>query len=429
MARAELRPKLALDTWAKIMGVNPLHFNGVFIPNDPPAVCEQPWLQFAWQTADRVGREELSRAITQAEADMERHLKYRLVPDWEEDEWHPTVRPMRPDLFNLSSTDIRGFAQAVKATWGHLVSGGIKASAILSDGLGAAVAYSDPDGDTYKELATVTATVVAGQDPCEIRVYMPISNPMVLSAPEDQWEIRPISVSITGTTATILFRREQAVLPQLQMDTIPPADDSHLRGVDGTADANFLETVDVYRVYNDPQTQVTLMWEARGIGCDACNGSGCNQCEYAAQTGCLSARGDIKQSMVGYRPATWNATTEVFDVAALSVARQPDVVRLWYYAGLREKTLACPLLEMSRDWARTVAYYATALLDRQVCACENVHTNVEYWQDDRAIRGKEGLNIPTRMLDNPFGTRRGAIYAWERVMGAGAAIGQAAISI
>ncbi|KKK52732.1 hypothetical protein LCGC14_3101930, partial [marine sediment metagenome] len=31
MARSEKKPKLPLDTWAKLMGVNPLHFNGVYI--------------------------------------------------------------------------------------------------------------------------------------------------------------------------------------------------------------------------------------------------------------------------------------------------------------------------------------------------------------------------------------------------------------
>lgn len=407
------------------MGINPLHFNGVYIENNPPAVCEQPWLQFAWQTADRVGREELSRAIAQAEADIERHLRYRLVPTWELNEWHETVRPMRRDLFNLTSTDIRGFAQAVKADWGHMITGGIRSKEILDDGLDAAIVYADPDGDSYDEVATITVTVAAGQDPCELRVYMPISNSLVLTGAEDQWEIRPIDVSIAGTVATIRFRREQAVLPERQLDLVPPADDSHLRGVDGSDDANFLEEVDVYRVYNDPQTQVTMMWEMLGVGCDNCSGAGCNQCEYSTQAACFTARGDIRQSLIAYRPGVWNSTTLVFDAAALAVSRAPDIVRLWYYAGLRDPSSDCAINEMSGEWARTVAYYAAAILDRQVCACENIHSNIEYWQDDRAVRGTEGLNIPTRMLDNPFGTRRGALYAWERVKSAGAAIGQA----
>lgn len=427
MARAEVRPKLPLDTWAKLLGVNPIHFNGVFITDRPPAVCEQPWLQFSWQTSDRVGREEIAYAILQAEADIERHLGYRLLPQWEEDEWHDTVRPARKDLFNLSSTDIRGFAQALKADWGHMITGGSRVNELLD--ADAAIVYSDEDGDSYDELATVTVAVVAGQDPCEIRVFFPVSNGMVATGAEDQWEIRPVNVSISALVATITFRREQVTLPEKQLDIVPDADDSHLRGLEGTDDANFLTLVDVYRTYNDPQTQVLMMWESLGLGCVNCSGVGCAQCQYKTQTGCFTARGDIKQGLIGYRPATWDGTDLEFDPAALTVARQPDIVRLWYYAGLREKSLSCSILEMSREWQQVVARYATAILDRMVCACTNVHSNVEYWQQDLAIQGTEKLSVPSRLLDNPFGTRRGAVQAWQKVISSRSAIGRAVISV
>lgn len=428
MSRATVLTKLPLEEWARIMGLSPIHFNGVFIPNFTPAICESPWLQFAWQTADRVGREEVARAIAQAEADIERHVGYRLVPTWEEDEWQQTVRPMRKDLTNLTSTEIRGYAQAVQAEWGHMITGGVRASEVIE--ADAAVTYSDPDGDGYDEVATVTVTVTSGQDPCDVRIYFPVSNPLVLASPEDQWEIRPIDVTIAGTTATIRFRRELGVLPELQLDTAPAADDSHLRGVDGTDDPSFITTVDVYRIYNDPQTQVLMMWEGIGIGCPACNGAGCLQCQYTTQTGCFTARGDIKQSIIGYRPGVWNLVTEVFDPLALAIARQPDIVRLWYYAGLREKTLTCSTRQMSPEWQRVVAQYAAAILDRQVCACENVHANVEFWQKNMAMRGTtEGLSMPTALLDNPFGTRRGAIQAWQKVISHKAAIGRAVLPL
>lgn len=416
MARAEVRPKLPLDTWFKLMGLNPLHANGIYIEDRPPAVCESPWLQFAWQSGDRVGREELAEAIAQAEADIEAYLGYRLLPSWEEDEWHATIRPLRKDLFNITGTDIRGFAQTVQAKWGHMVSGGVRASAPLVDGVDAPlVSWTSPDGDDYNELGTVTATVDAGQDPCEIRMYFPVSNVMVGTGGGDQWEIRPINVSIAGTTVTITFRRELCVKPELQLDIVPPADDSHLRGVDGLVDANFLDVFDVYRVRNDPQTQALIHWEPLGIGCDSCNGTGCAACEYAVQTACLIARGDLKNSLMAYKPATWNAATASFDSDELTVARQPDGTRLWYYAGLREQGLSCPTVEMTPYWQRIVAYYASAVLDRMVCACTNVHEFVEYWQKDMAISGEEGFRIPDSVLDNPFGTRRGALYAWQRV--------------
>ena len=80
MARAETITKLPLDRWAALMGINPTHFNGVYVPSAEPTVCEQPWLAFAWQAANRVGREEVAEAIASAEADLEGDLRYRLIP-------------------------------------------------------------------------------------------------------------------------------------------------------------------------------------------------------------------------------------------------------------------------------------------------------------------------------------------------------------
>lgn len=425
MARATTKTKLSLDRWAAIIGIHPAHFNGVFFGNSP-SVCQQPWLQQPWQAQDRVGREEVARAIAQAEADIEYHLGYRLLPDWEVDEWQLTERLWRKELSNLSVTDIRGMAQTVEAKWGYLISGGIRSSddPLEADAI---ITYSDEDGDDYREIATIEVTVDAGQDPCELRVYYPVSNAMVLTGGEDQWEIRPINVSISGVTATIRFRREQCVLPQLVSDYFPAADDDHLRGVDGvteTPETQFLLTVDVYRVYNDPQTQVSFLWEPFGSGC-GCNNAGCIACAYNTQTGCLMLRSEPRQSIVSYHPATWNADDEDFDAAAWAVNRQPNLARLFYYAGWRDKRQACPTVRMDPEWERTVAYYAAALLDRPICECNNIRAWVDHWQKDLAIRGDEGLQVSPGDLDNPFGTRRGAVYAWKRVNREGAAVGRA----
>lgn len=413
MARATARTKLPLDRWAALIGINPMHFNGVYVRS--PSTCEQPWLQYPYQTADRVSREEVAIAIAHAEAMIERHLRYRLLPMWETDEWHETIRPNLPELHNVSLSDLRGYSPTVQAKHGHFISGGVRAATLIE--AGAAIAYTDPDGDSYSEVATVTVTVDSGQDGCELRVYFPVSNTMVATGGEDQWEIKPVSVSVSGTTATITFRREQAVLPELQADLVPPTDDSHLRGVDGTDNDNFLVTVDVYRVYNDPQTQTTFLWEPFESDDDS-PGS------YITQTGFLMVRNDSRLSMVGYRAATWNATTSAFVAAEWSRQRVPDIVRLWYYAGLRNKELDCPVVTMDPDWERTVAYLAAALLDRPICECNNVQAWVAHWQRDLAIAGEEeGLSISPADLDSQFGTRRGAVAAWRRVTGEDGAVG------
>lgn len=394
------------------MGIHPLHGNGVFLQNRPPNVCAQPWLQYEWQTPDRVSREEVARAIAEAESNIEEELGYRLLPSWEEDEWQLTARTPTPELIRMVSIDVKAKAQVVQADWGYLVSGGVRASELVD--AAATIIWSDEDGDGYDETGTITVAIVAGTPLQELHVYYPGQGGT------EEWEIKPLLTwtNPTAIQATLTFRREQCVLPNLFELIAVPADDSHIRGVDGDLDANFLTTVDVYRVYNDPQTQVTFLWEPFGTGaCSSCNGSGCNVCAYSAQMGCLMLRSQPRQSIVSFRPANWDADVLDFVDAGFTVERQPDIARLYYYAGWRDKSRPYPSIQMDSAWERCVAYYAAAMLDRPVCECNNVHAWVERWRRDVARPGEEGLRATEAQLNNPFGTRMGALYAWNRVKG------------
>lgn len=395
------------------MGLNPLHFNGAYVRN--VTVCGQPWLQYPWQAVDRVGREEVAQAIAQAESDMEQHLHFRLLPSWERDERHKPIRPNQRELHNLSNTELRGYAQALQTNFGHFQGGGIRSKELVQADV--AVVLTDEDGDGYFETATFTlATTLT--DPCELALYYPVTEAMVPAAGDsmhDSWEIRPAKVSITGGTATIRTRREQLIKPSLQLDTVPPADDSHMRGIDGSLDNNFVTVADVYRIYHDPQLQVQFLWEPGG--CAACSGGGCEQCAFQVQYGCLMMREDPRDGFVSYRPTVWNSETLMMDGAALARGTQPDILRLYYYAGWRDNSKACSRVDMDDYWERSVAYYAAALLDRPICECNNMRAFVGHWQEDLAITraGGETHRIAEDDLNNPFGTTRGAVFAWKRV--------------
>lgn len=408
MSSASTLTKLPIYRWAQIMGIHPLHFCGVYV--NAPTVCSQPWMKYAHQANDRVGREDIAMAIAEAEANLERYLGYRVLPSWEVDEWQPSERPWRPELFNLSVTDLRGFQQVTQADWGYIVAGGVRLKTLIDDAV--AIVYTDNDGDGYAETATIT-TAVTFTAADELAIYFPVAGP-VLSAGADEWRVRPIRASISGGVATIALRREQLVAPAQQETIVPDAGDSHMRGVDGLVNGNFVTTVDVYRVRNDPQQQAYFLWEPRG--CEACNGTGCTICSFATQTGCLLPRDKPRQSIVAYRPATWNATTLVFDTAAWAVGRQPDLIRLWYYAGWQARDRAFPLRDMDTMFEHMIAYYAAGLLERPICECNNVRAFVEKWQADMAVE-PEGVQykIREKELENPFGTTRGALYAWRRV--------------
>ena len=223
MAFAEQRTKLPLDRWFRIMGINPIHANSVVGPKQP-TVCAAIWYQYEWSSADRVSREEVARAIAQAESNIEEMVGYRLLPTFERDEWRPTARTPKPEWLRLGAQDVRGFAQSVEARWGYVRAGGVEGKTLIE--AGAAITWTDEDGDTYDETGTVTVLNVT-DTACEVRAFYPGEGG------NETYEIRPITVSISGTTATITFRREQCVLKELLLREYPDVNDSFLRPVDG----------------------------------------------------------------------------------------------------------------------------------------------------------------------------------------------------
>lgn len=404
MARASTPTKLPLTRWAQIFGVNPLHFEGVeWTPLYPQGSCSMKWFQYAWQDTDRTSREDLARAIASAEADIEAFLGFHLLPTWTEEEWRPTARPSNRSSVNGWS-DVRGYRQAIEANWKHWISGGIRSKSLIS--AGETIAYTEGALPTsgYKETATVSLAVPNVADPAEVRLYYPGTGG------DDAWEIRPIRVALAGGVATITFRREQAVLAAILETTMPR------QLAVGDQDADFLDTVDVYRVYNDPQVQATMMWEPIAAGLCGCT-TGCANCAYAVQQACLVAKGDPRLSWLTWAPGVWNAETLSFDSQPFVLDRNPDVLRLFYYSGYRDRSLANPTIDMDADLAYWTAILAATKLDRPICSCSARF--FERWTEDLAYQrgNKETTSywVSDEDKECPWGTKRGAIEAWKRI--------------
>ncbi len=415
MARTETPTLLPLDRWAQIVGLDPRHFNQITTAADPPTVCSTVWKQFNWQDAGQLGREDVAQAIKEAEDTISQFLGYRLKPTWDVDERHPTPQPLSRDAIALTGLDLRGFAQTIQANKGFIISGGLEGKTVIL--AGAAVVWTDPDGDGYNELGTIIVPTTV-TEPCEIVVYYPGE------AAADEWEIEPLrSVVIAGGTATITIDRHQAVDASL-LEALQPT------AVDGNVDGNFLATVDVFRHFNDPQQQVQFLWRQFGSGCN-CGTDTCVICGWNTQFGCLTPT-NHRSGLFAYRPGTFDAVTQDFDSAAFSISRLPDNLRLWYYAGYQSPNRTyprnCPRIEMDSAWERAVAYYALALIDRNLCDCNNIQKAAEHWSEDLALEIEQGsYQLSQRVLDNPLGTRRGAIHAWERIIQPGQRKGQAVL--
>ena len=404
MSRASTRTKLPLATWAKIMGIHPLHFEQVRIADQDPH-CDQLIFQHNWQNSDHVSREEVAQAILETETRIETYLGYRLAPTWEVDEWKGVVQPYQKEMINYYAGDIRGFNSTVKANWGYMISGGIKSVDLVE--ADAPIVYTDVDNDGYFETATVVVATVA-TDKNEICIFYPNKDG------DETWEIRPTEVTLSGGNATIVFRREYAVVEELQ--EVYDITGAEAIGDDDTA---FLEEVDVYRIYNDPQTQASFLWEPfAGRWCGTCNGTGCSTCAYATQTGCLLLRGDPRESVVVYHPAEWDSDNNEFDALSWAMTRQPDIVRLYYYSGWRNKKQRYTS-RMDPEWERTVAYMAAAALERPLCDCSSGEAQWKRWRTDLALAINDDVRRTfyghSSDIDNPFGSRLGEVQAWRKV--------------
>ena len=394
MARSPLITKLSLDEFAQIIGLNPLHFNQYSSDKFRNNACGEIFFQEDWQHSDRVGRNTIAMTIQQAEIEMEAMTGFNLMPSWTTEERLNYPRPGQPGVFGLTGTNPRGMWKSVEARKGHIISGGIVEKTLIENN--APIVLSDPDGDGYNEMATVTSAVTF-TDINEVRIYYSAYDG------DDAYEIRPASVTISGGLATIRFKA-------WQVPPIAKLEELDAQPLDAGDPTNYETTVDVYRVRNDPSTQVQFMWENDG-GCGSCDA-----CSFGTQAGCFHLR-NPRLGIVVPAPGTWNVAEQEFEESALSVCRDPDQVRLWYYSGWKDETVKRPLVEMSNYWKFAVAVFACSKFERPVCGCSNVNQFIDKWRRDAAATSinEGGFQITPELMGNKLGTTMGALYAYRAI--------------
>lgn len=396
MARASTRTWLSLDRFAQIIGLDPLHFNQLnSAALQQRVICGEVWYQYAWQDSNRVSREDIAMAILQAEQRLSNYVGYDLLPTWHLNEEVRTTRPARPELFS-AGINVRGMTKSIRTQKGYILSAGKRVKSLVQANV--ACTRSDDDGDQYEELVSIT--VATDVEACQLHVYLPGMNG------DDRWEVRPIKVSSTAGVATITFNSWQLVLPDLfeRYDPTPiDADDAD----------NYLDIVDVYRVYNDTSDQVTFLWENPATLC-GCGLGTCQACNLAAQSGCLTIR-DNCLGYFAYRPANWDADALTFAPSEYWNGIEPDKMLMSYVAGWQYDAATCPYTEMDPFWEYVIAYLAAALLDKDMCTCDNVKRFIGHWQEDlaRIDPVKGSYLITDAQQNNLFGTSRGGIYAYN----------------
>jgi len=391
------------------MGINPMHFAGA---NADPFFslnnrCSDLWVQHSWQYADSVSREDLAYSIVDAEQRIANELGWWPAPVWISQELQQYSRHYRRDAHYRYGRNVRSQRISVNTEFAKIISPGrktIESPAISAD---AAVVYTDEDGDGFAETATVTA-VTSLTNANEIFVFFAGEG----GAPE--WEIRPPRTKVISAGSVIFtFWSWQMIdperwerFPNIVTDENLAIDLSGLIDVPPTT-TNLVTTVDVYRVYNDvSKVAAELTWEPQSAGTT----------QLTVQDGTFNIR-DAERGLIVPIPATYDDDELVWNQTCFTGCGNPDWVKLWYYAGLYDnRYLAGQTTDpLSQQWALAIAQLAVSKLERPFCSCGNVIALAQKWQLDLAEQGETSHQLNADDLNNPFGTRRGAILAWNTV--------------
>ena len=432
MARASTPTLLSLDRYAQILGVAPPAFNsGVSNVVFPPETACHTWWQYEWQNHNAVSREEVAREIAIAEQDIANYMGWWPAPRWIAQDVKMYPRFHRPEYYEGAGVNVRFQLKSIKTSYGKIVEPGQRAVTYIgtaeAQGAPCSLAITDEDGDTFDETVTVSCTGVTTTDECEIKVYFEGHNG------EPEWEIRPARTkAIVLGTFTATFYAWQFIDPDL-WEAFPTHANAGTPPVNLDAGASYVTEVDIYREYNDPTaTSAVFYWEPEpsSIGGVCCGGTGCVRCSLTEQEGCATIR-NAEMGVLSSAPATYNEDTGVWDSAGWSVCRNPDQMKVYYYCGnLSELNRAGRRCDgLSDQWARIIAFLATARLRRPLCDCSGVSSLVDWLQTNTAMGTREQTyTVLWDDLSNPFGTRNGEMEAYRhcrslepgKISGAGA---------
>lgn len=391
MAYARTVTMIPLARVADILGIDPWHFASIYSVQRPlvPS-CSDDWYQYDHQASGLLSRELVAFALRQAEDMLVTHLQWTPIPRWFEEE-HRITRYHRPEMIAYRNTI--GKAKSVVANYGYVTEVGKRTSTFIAT---PATLLQDLDGDTFKETVQIIfATTVTTVD--ELHVYYPGKNG------RDEYEIRPLtSITIAGGNATILFPKYLIPLENL----LERPNDPNLStiGVDGDVDANFLTTVDVYRVYSDPATQATFYYEDN-LDCSS------GDCVPSSDLGRLFVR-DQRLGTLAYRRADYNATTGTYSTQ--NFTQEPDKIKIYYRAGLQDTRQEYPNLRMDTTLERMIVYFALCFLDTKMHGCTNTVNIWNEMTEDLAVNTRDKQHtMPWTLVGNPFGTKKAALDLYK----------------
>lgn len=399
---------LPLYKWFQYMGMHPWHkFQLANSMLPVTAQCPSLTFEYAWQSGDRAGRQDVRRSIKRAQDLFTQYANFSPSIEFRD------VTLPYPRLGNQALTRFGGGDYTGHWLGFQLPERFIKAAGYehITTATTPALTYLDLDNDGIFETAQCSTTVPTGTTPDE--VYITFAAADYVYNDTEANVITPRSVTISGTTATIVFNTPTLVRPILY--TVPRPTQLDPGVLPPTAGSPFASTVRVSRRFCDPNgitfetAQAVLIWESQPYPSWATLGAFNSTTADPAQLAYAPARvgiRDANQGIVYTGESVYNATTGTWvGLSGFSEYRPPDRVKFRYLAGSNDSNLEL-----------VIARLAAAELARPVCACTSANKELSEWQTDLARLGAtDETYAQPNDFTNPFGSRRGHIFAWRTV--------------
>jgi hypothetical protein len=386
---------MPLDYLRRFLGIDPYHFWQMTKDTNPIRGYSHIYPHERWQynsmampgTDAKRGpsRQDLANAIADAEQ--------KIASVSELDAWPaPTYTEDEMVILKMPKTDFasewpsRSRPYGLMTRWKQVQRVGTLTLTLQDDAVDISAAYNATDDVTF------TVTVQSGVTADEV----------VVMYPDTEVRIRPIEVSVSGTTATITIKK------WLLGD---PDDWETSDAIDADTTTDLLQTVDVYRRWIDSSDQILIAWEPDILICGCLETDTCAACQTATKAACAVEK-DYRIGYVGWQFATWNATTEEYDRDTCAISRYPDRAIISYEHGFPSGDD----YYISNRWMQTVSKLAVAQLPDYVVDTTSRPDALWYWMQD--MTWVEGFNRHTMSqsdLNNPFGSKRGHVEAWKEV--------------
>ncbi len=402
MAISSIPTILSLQEFCEIMEISPWLFNQLDAQKIGAKTDYKAWMQFQHQTAATMSRENIALAISGAEEMLANELDYWPGPKAIVNEYHPYPLPFDATWRNIWATD-RWTLKDVKLRYSKIIRPGIETFTELY--ASTPISFTDADGDGKLDTFTTAALATTVTDPDAFRLfYADADRVELVDGPETTWQIRPIRVELAAGFVTLSGPIWLVVKPNLMFRPVP-------QPLDPSDPLTFVANVKVSEYTIDDSQQGALIYEQPPNWCLPDSTDTIGYCTQAERTVCYYNR----NADVGVvTPVVTDSTPVPPGFTALA----PTKIRVNYVSGIPLRNNAFNGRgRLDPLYAQMIARLACTLLaDRS--GVTNSEAQIDYWRNyPTSGKGdRETLFISQQTANNPFGIRRGAVWAWSMVM-------------